>query len=215
MTKVSGMVETEDVVGKPTFVRRVSNMLKDGSYSEPPMLFRHASMQKIRHCCQNLNLLPYLLYSFDNSKSHPIARKVHNCLGQFLQIVTTRIFLIYKSFRRSLLCGIRSSEFQASEPPKTPESCKFTARFRTTRQLKRKQNNRLILTLGVYFAPLFLFSQLVGLFCLMIFGKYTPGFIFLISALLFLAYISFKVLFHDIESTRSSRRRCRKIIKAE
>lgn len=28
MTKVSGMVETEDVVGKPTFVRRVSNMLK-------------------------------------------------------------------------------------------------------------------------------------------------------------------------------------------
>lgn len=172
MTKVSGMVETEDVVGKPTFVRRVSNMLKDGSYSEPPMLFRHASMQKIRHCCQNLNLLPYLLYSFDNSKSHPIARKVHNCLGQFLQIVTARIFLIYKSFRRSLLCGIRSSEFQASEPPKTPEPCKFTARFQTTRQLKRKQNNRLILTLGVYFAPLFLFSQLVGLFCLIIWKVY-------------------------------------------
>lgn len=28
MTKVSGMIETEDAVGKPTLVRRMSNMLK-------------------------------------------------------------------------------------------------------------------------------------------------------------------------------------------
>lgn len=175
------------------------------------MLFRHASMQKIRHCCQNLNLLPYLLYSFDNSKSHPIARKVHVCLGQFLEAITARIFFVYKSFRQSLLCGIRSNECQVPEPSKTEEFCKLTPRFRTARQQKRKPDSPLFLTLAVYFAPLLLAFQLIGLFSLMIFGKYTPGFIFLISALLFLGCISLKILFHE---TVTHTRKCEKM-KAE
>lgn len=196
MSKVPGIIEAEDVVGKPTLVRRVSDMLKDGSKSGPPMLFRHASMQKIRHCCQNLNLFPYLLYSFDNSKSHPIARKVHLCLGQILQGITARFFFLYKSFRQSLLRGIRAEEFpQPLEPIKPVESCKATPIFEPIQQ-KRKQNP-LFLTLAVYFAPLLLIFQLIGLCSLMVFGKYTPGFIFLISALLFLGCISLKIFFHE------------------
>ncbi|XP_029039088.1 uncharacterized protein LOC114874191 [Osmia bicornis bicornis] len=202
MSKLAGIMETEDVVGKPTLVRRVSNMLKDGSYSGPPMLFRHASMQKIRHCCQNLNLFPYLLYSFDNSKSHPVARKVHLCLGQFLEVITARIFFLYKSFRRSLLRGIRSDDHknktEEQEPIKSPiDTGKLTSEFQTIARQKRKQQSPLFLSLAVYLAVLFLAFQMVGLFSLMVFGKYTPGFIFLISALLFLGCISLKILFHE------------------
>ncbi|XP_076240184.1 uncharacterized protein LOC143182818 [Calliopsis andreniformis] len=193
MSTVAGIIETEDIVGKPTLVGRVSNMLKDGSYSGPPILFRHASMQKIRHCCQNLNLLPYLLYSFDNSKSHPIARKVHLCFDQLLQIITARIFLLHKGFRQSLLY-IRPDE---SKQEFTQDSCSPAPKFRTFNKQKRKQNHPLFLILAVYFAPLLLAFQLVGLFSLMVFGKYTPGFIFLISALLFLGCISLKIFFYE------------------
>ncbi|KOC68543.1 hypothetical protein WH47_06334 [Habropoda laboriosa] len=191
MSKVSGMLETEDVVGKSTLSGRVSDKLKDGSYSGPPMLFRHESMQKIRHCCQNLNLLPYLLYSFDNSKSHPIVRKVHLCLGQFLEGLTVRFFFLYSSIRQSLLRDIRSEESQEEKPAKTS-----TLMFREFGKQKPKQNP-LHLILAVYFVLLLLTIQMVGLFSLMVFGKYTPGFIFLVSSLMFLAYISLKVLFHE------------------
>ena len=174
------------------------------------MLFRHTSMQKIRHCCQNLNLFPYLLYSFKNSKSHPIARKLQYCLGQFIQLITARIYSLYRSFRQSLLCDIHAKELQTIEPPKITESVsKLTPRFRTIRQnQKPKQSRRLFLTLAVYFAPLLLLFQLIGLFSAMVIGKYTPGFIFLISALLFLGCISLKILFHE---TAKERRKCTKI----
>lgn len=210
------MMETEDAVGKQTLVGRVSNMLKDGSYSGPPMLFRHASMQKIRHCCQNLNLFPYLLYSFDNSKSHPIACKVHLCFGQLLESITTRIFFLYKNFRQSLLRAIRHDEFQTQESAQTVESVELVElvepvepfesvesvewkpapKFPKFDRQKPKQTP-LFLVLAVYFAPLLLAFQLIGLFGLTIFGKYTPGFIFLISALLFLGCIWLKIIFHE------------------
>lgn len=210
MTKVSGMMEKEDVVGKQTLVRRMSNMLRDGSNSEPPMLFRHTSMQKIRHCCENLNLFPYLLYSFENSKSHPIACKLHYCFQQFIQLITARLYFLHKSFQQSLLCNIHAKKLQTAEPPKITESVsKLTPRFRRIRQdQKPKQSRRLFLTLAVYFAPLLLLFQLIGLFSVMVFGKYTPGFIFLISALLFLGCISLKIFFHE---TAKERRKCAKI----
>ncbi|KOX79581.1 hypothetical protein WN51_02847 [Melipona quadrifasciata] len=194
-------MEKEDVVGKQTLVRRMSNMLRDGSNNEPPMLFRHTSMQKIRHCCENLNLFPYLLYSFENSKSHPIACKLHYCLQQFIQLITARI--------QSLLYDIHAKKVQTAEPPKITESVsKLTPRFRTRRDQKPKQSRRLFLRLAVYFAPLLLLFQLIGLFSVMVFGKYTPGFIFLISALLFLGCISLKIFFHE---TAKERRKCAKI----
>ncbi|CAL7933288.1 unnamed protein product [Xylocopa violacea] len=193
---MSGMIESEDVVGKPTLT------LKDGINSRPPTLFRHASMQKIRHCCQNLNLFPYLLYSFDNSKSHLIARKVHLYLDQFLQGITARIFFLCKSIRLSLSRSIQSEALQPTGPTKATESSKSTPRFRSISQQKRRQNRSLFLIMAVYFAPLLLMFQLIGLFSLVVLGKYTPGFIFLISVLLFLGCISLKILFHESEASK-------------
>lgn len=210
MSKASGILETEDVVGKSTLDGRVSDILKDGSYSGPPMLFRHESMQKIRHCCQNLNLFPYLLYSFDNSKSHPIVRKVHLCLGQFLETIIARIFFLYNNIRQSLLSDIRSDKSKETKVLKRPEQRKPTLKFRQFNQQKRKRTP-LHLILAVYFALMFLAFQLVGLFSLMVIGKYTPGFIFLISSLMFLSYITLKILFHESVTLNDKSRK----IKAE
>ncbi|XP_017875528.1 uncharacterized protein LOC108622267 [Ceratina calcarata] len=206
MSKVSGIMENDEAVGKTTLVRSVSNMLKDGSNSGPPTLFRHPSMQKIRHCCQNLNLFPYLLYSFDNSKSHPIVKKVHLCLGQFLETLTTRLFFLYKNVRRSVVPVVHAKE--ALEPSvEVSPACKPKLRI-LDQQQKRKQKNPLFLTMAVYFAPLLLILQLIGLFILMVGEKYTPGFVFLISALLCLGCISLKILVH--ETATHSQDRCEK-----
>lgn len=191
MSQVAGIMEAEDAVGKP-----VSDMMKDGNYSGPPMLFRHGSMQKIRHCCQNLNLFPYLLYSFDNSKSHPIARKVHLCFGQLLKVITARIFFLYKNLRQSVLRGFYAEDqYDSYVQPGEPGELAKPA-FCSIKRQKPKENP-FFLILAVYFAPLLLAFQLIGLSSLMIFGKYTPGFIFLIAALMFLGCISLKIMFHD------------------
>ncbi|XP_076654862.1 uncharacterized protein LOC143360151 [Halictus rubicundus] len=208
MSNVSGIMEAEDV-GKETLVNRVSNMLKDGSHNRPPMLFRHASMQKIRHCCQNLNLFPYLLYSFGNSKSHPIALKVHLCIGQLMEVVTARMLCLYQQLRYSLLRGIKSSEdFEVVKPQ--PDS---TSRVQFSIPPLPKRKIPLYLTLAVYLAPLLLLFQLVGLMGLMGLmkvGKCTPGFIFLTSALLFLGCISLKIFFHETVP-RPARREKKKV----
>lgn len=198
MSNVPVITEAEEVIkGEATLVRHVSNMVKDGNSSGPPTLFRHSSMQKIRHCCQNLNLFPYLLYSFDNSKSHPIARTVHICFGELLKGITARIFFLYKNVRHSVLRGIRADDAHAQSIVKEPSADPTKPRFLIRQRQKRKQNNPLLLTLAVYLAPLLLAFQLIGLFSLMVVGKYTPGFIFLITALLFLGYISLKILLHQ------------------
>lgn len=204
-------MEPEDVVGEQNPVNRVSDMPKDGSCSRPPMLFRHASMQKLRHCCQNLNLFPYLLYSFGNSKSHPIALKVHLCFGQLLEAMTARMLCLYQQLRHSLLRGIKSSEdFQVEGTRLGSRSSRHTVKFEKLPPQKRKQIP-LYLTLSVYLAPLLLLFQLVGLLGLMGTGKCTPGFIFLISALLFLGCISLKVFFHET-APRPSRREKKKVL---
>nr|XP_033336694.1 uncharacterized protein LOC117226469 [Megalopta genalis]XP_033336695.1 uncharacterized protein LOC117226469 [Megalopta genalis]XP_033336696.1 uncharacterized protein LOC117226469 [Megalopta genalis]XP_033336697.1 uncharacterized protein LOC117226469 [Megalopta genalis]XP_033336698.1 uncharacterized protein LOC117226469 [Megalopta genalis]XP_033336699.1 uncharacterized protein LOC117226469 [Megalopta genalis]XP_033336700.1 uncharacterized protein LOC117226469 [Megalopta genalis] len=217
MSNVSGTMEPEAVVGKQALVRRMFNMVKDDNYSGPPapLLSRHASMQKIRHCCQNLNLLPYLLYSFDNSKSHPIARKVHLCFDQLLQVVTARLLCLYEQFRQTLLQEIQTSkELRTSQEPEGPRSeldaCRLAVKFDSIPRRKRKQTP-LYLTLAVYLAPLLLFLQLVGLLGLMEIAKCTPGFMFLTSALLFLGCISLKVFFHETVP-RPARRQKNKVL---
>lgn len=215
MSNVSGIVESEDVIGTEALVKRVPDMMKDAGYSRPPMLVRHASMQKLRHCCQNLNLFPYLLYSFDNSKSHPIARKVHLRLGQLLKVVTARVLYLYQQLQHSLLHLIWSSE--SFQVPKTKSSTRSTTepdksrvKFHSLPRPKRKEIP-LYLTLAVYLAPLFLLFQLVGLLGLMEVAKCTPGFIFLMSALLFLGCISLKVFFHET-MPRPARRQKKKVL---
>ncbi|KAG7209829.1 hypothetical protein KM043_011438 [Ampulex compressa] len=195
------MQEKDIVKGKPTLVRRVSNMLKDGNYSGPPMLFRHTSMQKIVHCCQNLNLFPYLLYSFGNSKSHPIARKVHSCLIQLVESVIARLFFLCTNLRHTVIRGIHVDEPAEQEIDQTIAFGKPTSDFRRIQRQKRKQHPFLLMA-AVYLAPFILAFQLVGLCSVMIFGKYTPGFIFLTAALMFLGFIAMKVLYHDTVAYR-------------
>lgn len=163
------------------------------------MLFRHASMQKIRHCCQNLNLLPYLLYSFDNSKSHPIARKMHVCLSHFLQEITISLLVTYENLRQSVLHGIRIEKplnaQKVTETETNDVPAKPAARFNRFKKPKRKHS--CYLTAAVYLVPLLLVFQMIVLCSLTIFGKYTPGFIFLITSLLFLGGIAIKILSHQ------------------
>lgn len=161
------------------------------------MLFRHASMQKIRHCCQNLNLLPYLLYSFDNSKSHPLARKMHVYLSHFLQEITISLLVTYKNLRQSVLHGIcieKPISVQEVTAETNDDLAKSVARFNRLKKPKRKHS--CYLTAAVYLVPLLLIFQMTILCSLTIFGKYTPGFIFLITSLLFLGGIALKILLH-------------------
>lgn len=162
------------------------------------MLFRHASMQKIRHCCQNLNLLPYLLYSFDNSKSHPLARKMHVYLSHFLQEITISFLITYRNLCRSVLRGIRiekPADAQEAIAETNDEPAKPAARFNRFKKPKRKHS--CYLTAAVYLVPLLLVFQMIALCSLTIFGKYTPGFFFLITSLLLLGGIKLKILLHE------------------
>ncbi|XP_012278544.1 uncharacterized protein LOC105698667 [Orussus abietinus] len=181
---------------KPTLVRRVSDMFKDGNYSGPPSLFRHSSMQRIRHCCQNMNLFPYLLYSFGNSKSHPVAKKVNVCFSFFLKGITERIFFLNSSLKQRVLEGLGTEALSPKKSGRTSLE-KVPPKFSKFEKQERKRIS-IVLTLGVYFALLVLAFQLVGLCSLMLYPeKYTPGFIFLISALVVLAVISLKIMVHD------------------
>ncbi|XP_024941086.1 uncharacterized protein LOC107268036 isoform X2 [Cephus cinctus] len=182
---------------RPTLARRVSEMFKDGNYSGPPLLFRHSSMQKIRHCCQNLNLFPYLLYSFGNSKSHPVARKVNLYFNLLLKTITEQIFFVTNCVHQTALQIIRSP--QTTPTPGTFEASIAITNTQKFTKFEKQERKRisLVLTLAVYFALLVLAFQLVGLCSLMMFGKYTPGFIFLISALMCLGYVSLMVMIHD------------------
>lgn len=164
------------------------------------MLFRHASMQKIRHCCQNLNLLPYLLYSFDNSKSHPIARKVHVYLSRFLHEITINLLITYENLRQSALHGIhvaKPTNEQKATAETNDDSATPAARFNCRFKKPKRKSHSCYLTAAVYLVPLLLVFQMMALCSLTIFSKYTPGFIFLITSLLFLGGIALKILLHE------------------
>ncbi|XP_032670600.1 uncharacterized protein LOC116843863 [Odontomachus brunneus] len=210
MSQISGIIEEQNVLkdvlkGKPTLVRRVSDMFKDGTYSGPPMLFRNASMQKIRHCCQNLNLLPYLLYSFDNSKSHPISRKVHVHFSRFLRDTILSLLIAYENLRQAILYdfykqkSISTQQPEAIAEPATQiaDFASSAAKFDSFERPKSRKRHPFFLVVAVYLVPLLLAFQVVTLCNLTIFGKYTPGFIFLITALLFLGGIALKILLHE------------------
>lgn len=215
MSKSSFIQEEDSTIKKvPTLVRRVSDMFKDGTYSGPPSLFS----QKIRHCCQNLNLFPYLLYSFENSKSHPIAKKVNLCFDLILKNFVQRLLFVYASLRRAALCGLQQKSLLTSKKEIQEQNifeendtkarlCKF--------QKQKPKRNSMLLIIAIYLAPLILAFQLIGLCSLLIFGKYTPGFIFLVTSLIFLGYISMKIMFHDTVTVRRKREERREKKKLE
>lgn len=183
-------------------------------------------MQRLRHCCQNLNLFPYLLYSLRNSKSHPSVKKMHRqfvlLMQNFSLLVQSIFYSILQSkpvknsvhfaigFQRVLLKNLEShglmrsyelrvTKRSASETLQTsPIDVEVKPIFVKFKPKERKRIS-LLLTTAVYLALLVLAFQLVGIISVMLFGKYPPGFIFLISALLFLGYITLKIMAYDKE----------------
>jgi len=159
-------------------------------------------MQKIRHCCQNLNLLPFLLYSFDNSKSNPIVRKMYVYLNCLLREITLSVLNAYQSLRHSVLKEIRverSSSGQEAQPTTDHLAGRGVATFSKTETFKKpkRKPHPFYLVAAAYLVPFLLLCQIITLCSLTILGKYTPGFFFLIAALLFLGGIAFKVLMHE------------------
>ncbi|XP_043505498.1 uncharacterized protein LOC122526264 [Polistes fuscatus] len=220
MANVSGITKEETTIikGKPaTLVRRVSNMLKDGNYSGPPLLFRNASMQKLRHCCQNLNLFPYLLYSYDNSKSHPVAKRVNVCIGELVRSLVKRFFYFYKFIRYTTLyndnnnnkdsnviakkISIESKKDKTKELGLEDDERKSITKFQCFQRQRRNQIS-IFLTIAVYLIPLILALQMAVLYSLLILEKYTPGFIFLVSALMFSAGIAFRIFLHESDKSK-------------
>ncbi|XP_058807799.1 uncharacterized protein LOC131673653 [Phymastichus coffea] len=215
MNKSSFIQEGDSAKKTSTLVRRVSDMFKDGTYSGPPSLFS----QKIRHCCQNLNLFPFLLYSFENSKSHPLAKKVNICFDLILKNFIERLLIIYTSARRAVINGLQQksvllSKKETIELRKSVEVSEPRAKLCTFKKEKPKKTPAL-LAAAIYLTPLVLLFQLIGLCSLLIFGKYTPGFIFLISSLVLLACISMKIMFHDTIAHQRKKEERRKKSKEE
>lgn len=56
------------------------------------------SMEKLRHCCENLNLFSYILNCFDNTKS----RKMNVQLRHVLQSLMEKIFSMYINLHQSI-----------------------------------------------------------------------------------------------------------------
>lgn len=120
--------------------------------------------------------------------------------------------LLYSSLQQVVLHSLRekrsSSSGKSLEQSKVSES---TVKLRAIQKQKSK-DTPILLIIAIYLAPVILAFQLIGLCSLMIFGKYTPGFIFLITALLCLGYISMKIMIHDCTSVRKrSKKEKRKI----
>jgi len=164
------------------------------------MLLRHASMQKIRHCCENLNLLPFLLYSFDNSKSNPIVRKMYVYLNCLLREITLSLLNAYQNLRHSVneIRVERSSSEQEAQPT-TDNLARFLAAFNKSETFKKpkRKSQPFYLVAAAYLVPFLLFCQIITLCSLTIVSKYMPGFFFLIVALLFLGGIALKILMHQ------------------
>lgn len=171
-------------------------------------------MERIRHCCQNLNLFPYLLYTLENSKSHPIAKKIsYYVFDLMIKKIVERVAFIYTRIHHMLLSTIKqklpSGKSKKPQPEKT-ESKERKVQLCRTQKSKPKSVSPL-LVIAVYLAPIILAMQVVGIGSMLLFGKHTPGFIFLISALFLLAYIAIKIMFHSKKEAKNSKQKRRKI----
>lgn len=169
-------------------------------------------MQRILHCCQNLNLFPYLLYSLENSKSHPLAKRINLFFDLLLKKLVQRVVFIHASLQCILLCVVK--QHATSVPRKvcvapTPVQDK-RARLCKVQEPKPKEKS-ILLVIAIYLAPLVLAFQLFGLSSLLFLGELTPGFLFLFSSLIFLGYIAMKIMFHSKLNCRLSRKEKRKV----
>ncbi|XP_044591816.1 uncharacterized protein LOC123269934 [Cotesia glomerata] len=193
-------MEAPLLANKPTLVRRVSDLLKDGSQSTP-LLFNNPSIQKLRHCCQNLNLFPYLLYSLGSKTS---TEKF--TLTQLIQRITDKIFLLYASVYASIRQRAHRAHSHNPQAAREKSPSKLSEEYfqqHSARPSAKKPHSLLIY--AIYVSQVVLVTQLVTLLRIMFIGKFTPGFIFLFSAMLLLCCISMKVFFASNISQKVNR----------
>lgn len=171
-------------------------------------------MQKIRHCCQNLNLLPYLLYSFDHSKSHPVAVKVNIYLNIMVNHLLQNMVLLYAKLQWSILRSLSSESQKAPKEAVRSEKKERVSRSSFHKEVIAKPKQKqtpIYLVLVIYLAPLLVACQLAVVCCLLALSKYTPGFTFLVCALMFLGLIFTRTMFHDsVAHRQTSKKKTRK-----
>ncbi|XP_014236949.1 uncharacterized protein LOC106659117 [Trichogramma pretiosum] len=198
MMTSSSFIQEEEIMKKPpTLVRRFSDMFKDGAYSGPPTLFS----QKIRHCYQNLNLFPYLLYSFENSKSHPMAKKVNSSIYLMKSRVFEHFLFVCSNLMKTTASESKRN-LKLTPDAQIIEEQKKNISVLQSNKAKFYMNDKpkakacpLALIFAVYLAPLILALQVIGVFAQMsLNGTYTPGYLFLVLALALLGAISARVM---------------------
>ena len=129
------------------------------------------------------------------------------CFDLILKNFVQRFLFVYASLRQAALRGLQQtsllpSKKEVSVVQKPVDAVSdVKAKLCTIKKQKPKQSP-ILLTIAIYLAPLILALQIIGLGSLLIFSKYTPGFIFLITSLAFLGYISMKIMFHDTVAVR-------------
>ncbi|XP_043279541.1 uncharacterized protein [Venturia canescens] len=224
MTSVSAIMEKQEIFeAKTTLVRRVSDLFKaDGNSSVSPLLLNHTSMQKLRHCCQSLNLFPSMLYSFDQRKGQLIPMSKVN-LAILMSRIAERIYRVYSSLIFTIIRGLGLKSMKSSvivqntdkliKPivPKSLSESKADSSVASRQNepkfkkfvVQKPKSNPLFFKLAVYLAPLFLAFKLIGLFTLMILSEVSPGFVFLFTALVLLGCISMKILKHDVTAVQT------------
>ncbi|KAK0175739.1 hypothetical protein PV327_009466 [Microctonus hyperodae] len=206
---------------KPTLARRVSDLFKaDGNNNGTPLIFSNSSMKKLRHCCQNVGLFPYLLYSLGNSKFND-----NNKLNWSLIItrITEKIFLLYgnirqtiryhsnfdKIYQKSICHNVEMKQSMDTDITLTNVSQnvkKFDEFY-----CEKRESSSLLMIISVYIAMVILIAQLIGIISLIFTGKFTPGFVFLVCSLLCLGYIIMKVLLCEDSFNDMKKRGKRKV----
>lgn len=188
----------------------------DRNTAVTPLLLRRTSIQKLRHCCQTLNLFPIMFYSFEQRTGQAMSMEKVN-LAILMSRITERIYRVYLSLIFAIIRGlgvesmkssiiVASSEKIVKPATVAPMASTNGAELKKVSRrnemkfekfvVQKPKSSPLFFKLTVYLAPLFLALQLIGLFGLMTLSKFSPGFIFLVSSLIFLGCISIKILNH-------------------
>lgn len=133
----------------------------------------------------------------ENSKSNLFARKVNFCFDLVLKNFLEQFLLVSLNLRKAALQNIQQKSLKSEiKAEKINPVSNTKAGLYSTQKQKPKQIS-ILLKIAIYLTPIFLVFQLGSLCSLLLSGKYTPGFIFLITALVFLGCISTKIFFHD------------------
>lgn len=192
----------------------------DGNNNGTPLIFGNSSMKKLRHCCQNVGLFPYLLYSLGNSKFND-TNKLNWSL--IISRITEKIFLLYGNIRQTIryhsnfdriyqksIChNVEMKQSKDTDITSTIVSQNVNKFDKFHRE--KQEPSSILMIISVYIAMVILIAQLIGIISLIFNGEFPPGFVFLVCSLLFLGYIIMKVLLCEESFNDMKKRGKRKV----